>query len=83
MRLSYNKLWKLLIDKNMNKRKLREITGISPNCVAKLGRGDNLTTDVLLRICEALDCDIGDIVEVIKEPSPTSNDSKIAAESSR
>ena len=67
MRLSYNKLWKLLIDKNLNKRKLQQMTGISPNCVAKLGRGDNLTTDVLLRICEALDCDISDIVEVVHD----------------
>ena len=45
MRLSYNKLWKLLIDKNLNKRKLQQMTGISPNCVAKLGRGENLNTD--------------------------------------
>ena len=67
MRLSYNKLWKLLIDKNLNKRKLQQMTGISPNCIAKLGRGDNLTTDVLLRICEALNCDIGDIVEVVHD----------------
>ncbi len=67
MRLSYNKLWKLLIDKNLNKRKLQQMTGISPNCVAKLGRGDNLTTDVLLRICEALDCDISDIVEIVHD----------------
>ena len=69
MRLSYNKLWKLLIDKNLNKRKLQQMTGISPNCIAKLGRGDNLTTDVLLRICEALNCDIGDIVEVVRTPT--------------
>ena len=67
MRLIYNKLWKLLIDKNLNKRKLQQMTGISPNCIAKLGRGDNLTTDVLLRICEALNCDIGDIVEVVHD----------------
>ncbi len=66
MRLSYNKLWKLLIDKNLNKRKLQQMTGISPNCVAKLGRGENLNTDTLLRICVALDCDIGDIVEVVR-----------------
>lgn len=71
MRLSYNKLWKLLIDKNLNKRRLQQMTGISPNCVAKLGRGENLNTDTLLRICIALDCDIGDIVEVVRD-TPTS-----------
>ena len=47
MRFSYNKLWKLLIDKNMNKKKLREITGISSASIAKLGKGENVTTDVL------------------------------------
>lgn len=66
MRLSYNKLWKLLIDKGLNKSRLREISGVSSNCIAKLSRGDNLTTDVLLKICKALDCDISDIVEVIR-----------------
>ncbi len=81
MRLSYNKLWKLLIDKSLNKRKLQQMTGISPNCVAKLRRGDNLTTDVLLRICRALNCDIGDIVEVVRDKeddvsnTPTTNHS--------
>ena len=63
MRFSYNKLWKLLIDKNMNKKKLREITGISSASMAKLGKGENVTTDVLLRICKGLNCDISDIME--------------------
>lgn len=67
MRFSYNKLWKLLIDKNMNKQKLKELCGISSASVAKLGKGANITTDVLLRICEALDCDITDIIELIKD----------------
>ena len=67
MRFSYNKLWKLLIDKNMNKKKLREITGISAASIAKLGKGENVTTDVLLRICKELDCDISDIMEVVKD----------------
>ena len=67
MRFSYNKLWKLLIDKNMNKKKLREITGISSASIAKLGKGENVTTDVLLRICKELDCDISDIMEVVKD----------------
>ena len=67
MRISYNKLWKLLIDKNMNKQDLRKATGISSASVAKLGKGENVTTDVLLRICTALQCDISDIVECISE----------------
>lgn len=65
MRISYNKLWKLLIDRNMNKQALRNITGISSASMAKLGKGENVTTDVLLRICAALQCDISDIVECI------------------
>lgn len=70
MRFSYNKLWKLLIDKSMNKQELKKISGISSASVAKLGKGANITTDVLLRICEALDCDICDIVELVSdEPS--------------
>lgn len=67
MHISYNKLWKLLIDKNMNKQTLREASGISSASIAKLGKGDNITTDVLLRICSALDCDISDIMEVVKD----------------
>lgn len=66
MYISYNKLWKLLIDKNMNKQDLREASGISSASVAKLGKGENITTEVLLRICIALDCDISDIMEVVK-----------------
>lgn len=67
MRISYNKLWKLLIDKNMNKQDLREASGISSASVAKLGKGDNITTEVLLRICTALECDISDIMEVVED----------------
>ena len=67
MPISYDKLWKLLIDKNMNKQALREISGISSASIAKLGKGDNITTEVLLRICTALDCDISDIMEVVKD----------------
>lgn len=66
MRLSYNKLWKLLIDKGWNKSKLREEAKISSSSMAKLNTGGNVTTEVLLKICIALDCDISDIVEVIK-----------------
>jgi len=67
MRISYNKLWKLLIDKNMNKQDLKKVSGISSASVAKLGKGDNITTDVLLRICTALKCDISDIMEIVDD----------------
>ncbi len=67
MRFSYNKLWKLLIDKSMNKQKLKKISGVSSASMAKLGKGQNVTTDVLLRICTALDCDIGDIMEIVPD----------------
>ena len=66
MRISYNKLWKLLVDKNMKKSDLKEKAGISSASHAKLGKGDNITTDVLLRICEAMDCRIEDILETVR-----------------
>lgn len=65
MRMSYNKLWKLLIDKNMKKSDLRKIAGVSASSLAKLGKGENVTTDVILKICEALQCDVGDIMEIV------------------
>ena len=67
MRISYNKLWKMLIDKNMKKSDLKEKTGISSASLAKLGKGDNITTDVLLRVCEAMDCRIEDILETVRD----------------
>ena len=67
MRISYNRLWKLLIDKGMNRQDLRRATGISPASIAKLGKGENITTDILLKICAALDCNIEDIMESVKE----------------
>lgn len=66
MRISYNKLWKLLIDRNMKKSDLKEKAGISSASIAKLGRGDNITTDVLLRICEAMNCHLEDIMETVE-----------------
>ncbi|MDR0918086.1 MAG: helix-turn-helix transcriptional regulator [Oscillospiraceae bacterium] len=67
MKLSYNKLWKLLIDKNMSKKDLRLASGISTAVMAKLGKGSNLTTDILVRLCAVLDCDISDICEIKRE----------------
>ena len=67
MRMSYNKLWKLLIDKGMTKTEMRKAAGISSSSLAKLGKGENVTTDVLLRICEALNCTLDDIAEAVDE----------------
>ena len=65
MRISYNRLWKLLIDKNLKKKDLMERCSISSASVAKLTKGDNITTDVLLRICKGLDCDFAVIMQLI------------------
>lgn len=64
--ISYTKLWKLLIDKKMNRQDLRKATGLSAASIAKLGKGENVTTAVLLKICDALDCDVGEIMEVVR-----------------
>lgn len=69
MAITYNKLWKLMIDKGINKTQLRTKAGISTNAMAKLGKNESVTTDVLVKICTALQCDIGDIMEIV----PTSN----------
>lgn len=72
MRISYNKLWKLLIDKEMTKMELKEAAGISAASIAKLGKGGNITTDVLLKICKTLNVHLEDIMETIdddREPS--------------
>lgn len=66
MHFSYNKLWKLLIDKGMKKKQLSRLSGVSSASIAKLGKSGNVTTEVLLKICKALDCDISDIMEVKK-----------------
>lgn len=64
MAVSYNKLWKLLIDKNMKKKDLGELASISNSLIAKLGRNENVTVEVLAKICSALDCNIEDIMEL-------------------
>lgn len=69
MTVSYKKLWKLLIDKNMKKKDLRTVTGISTTTLAKLGKDENVSTDILAKICRALECDIGDIMEMVNEKS--------------
>lgn len=65
MRFSYNKLWKLLIDKGWTKSELRKTAGISSSTIAKLRKGENVTTDVLIKICIALYCRIEAIIEIV------------------
>ena len=67
IRFSYNKLWKILIDKRMTKKMLMEKTGVSKATFAKMNRGDSVSLDVLARICIELRVDIGDVVELEKE----------------
>ena len=67
MQLSYNKLWKMLIDQDMSKQDLREKAGISSASMAKLGKGENITTDVLLKICKTMNCKVEDIIETISD----------------
>ena len=67
MKLSYKKLWVKLVELDMKKTEFAKKAGISSASLAKLGKGANITTDVLLKICEYLNCDISDIVEVVKD----------------
>jgi DNA-binding Xre family transcriptional regulator len=68
MAISYKKLWKLLIDKDMLKKDLQKKAGISSASITKLGKNENVNTDILEKICVALDCDISDIMEMSDEP---------------
>lgn len=65
--VSYKKLWVLLAQKELNKKKLMEMTGIGTSSIAKLTKGENVTTDILCRICKALNCDFKDIMEFIPD----------------
>ena len=67
MVVSYNKLWKMLIDKHMKKKDLQLAADVSASLITKMGRNEPVTTTVLMKICGALECDIGDIVEIIPE----------------
>lgn len=64
MEISYNKLWKLLIDKGMNKTQLKDAAGLSSRTISKMGKNEQISMDSMLKICKTLNCDIGDIVEV-------------------
>lgn len=65
MTISYNKLWKLLIDKGMKKGELQKRAQISASSIAKLGKNENVNTDILIKICTALECELSDIMELV------------------
>ena len=65
--VSYNKLWKMMIDCGLNKTQLREKAGITTNAIAKMGKGEKVSMDVLIKICTALNCNIGDIIDVLPQ----------------
>ena len=65
MTVNYNKLWKILIDKNMMKKDLRMAAGLSTNVIAKLGKYDHVSTEVICKICAALNCEIDDIMDIV------------------
>lgn len=64
MSITYKKLWKILIDKEMNKKKLKEIAGVSSNVIAKLGKNEPVSIETLVKICLALGVDIGDVISI-------------------
>ena len=67
MMVSYKKLWKILIDRDMTKQDLKRVSGVSTAAIAKLGKGDNVNVDTLVKICVALNVDTSDIMEIVKE----------------
>ena len=67
MTISYNRLWKLMVDKKINKTQLCEKAGITTNAMAKLGRNETVQVEILAKICKALECNVEDIMEVIPE----------------
>lgn len=67
MAVSYNKLWKILIDRKIKKKDLQVLAGVSASLLTKLGREEPVTTTALMKICCALNCDIGDIMEIISD----------------
>ncbi len=67
MAVSYNKLWKILIDKGMNKTELRIQAGISTGALAKLGKNEHVNSEILVKICKVLDCSLDDILEITNE----------------
>lgn len=77
MKLSYKKLWVKLVENDLKKTEFAKKAGISSASIAKLGKGANITTDVLLKICEYFDCDISDIVEVVKDEETSDTEREV------
>lgn len=67
--ISFNPLWKTLIDKDMTKTELRLLIGAGSATITRMGKNGTVTTEILDRICKALDCEIGDVIEYRKDPS--------------
>ena len=67
MSMNYKKLWKLLIDRDLKKKDLREMAGLSSNVIAKMGKGGDVSTEVLRKICNALNCTLDEIVEIVPD----------------
>lgn len=67
MTVNYNRLWKLLIDRGMSRTQLRMQAGITTNAMAKMGKNDNVSTEVLCKICKTLNCQLTDIMELVEE----------------
>lgn len=67
MAVCYKKLWKLLIDKDLLKKDLRAMTGVSTTTMSRLSKDENVSTEILSKICSALNCDIGDIIEYVPD----------------
>ena len=65
MLISYKKLWKLLIDRDLKKKDLMQMSGMSQSTITKLGHNESVSTDILVKICKGLDCDVSDIMELI------------------
>lgn len=69
MAVSYKKLWKLLIDRDMKKKDLCAQAGISSASITKMGKGGHVTTEVLVKICTAMNCTMDDIMEIVQDPN--------------
>lgn len=67
MNVNYNRLWKRLIDLNMSKTQLREKAGITTNAIAKMGKNENVSTEIICKICKALECQVEDVMELVDE----------------
>lgn len=76
MVISYKNLWKLLIDRDMKKKDLQELAGISAASITKLGKNENVNTEIIAKICTALQCDVSDIMEIVPDESVKSTKAK-------